>query len=328
MSISFSSTTFDRIKLHKSPDLYSGNNVTPERISLKPLQPEKDIVEKKDKPDKKQRRRAVVATIAAAIGALWCVKKLQVKNIKNIQRTFQDVFMRNDISVEESRAILERYKEIEKIKDNKEYARALFAEAKKNFGLQKTPIELVFEAKEGANGFCCRDNSKISLTPDCSRSHMLNTIHHEFRHAKQHSIAYHAYPDMALRYVLAGLQEQFTRKAADIITSGEVEGVDAIFRQATEELRPQIMERIDEQFGEIDMSKVPSKYTNFAEDCKNGIDHYVDLKEDFAAYFDNFTEVDARKAGAKMDKYTKGKAFTFNWLDELLQKPVHRILGD
>lgn len=89
--------------------------------------------------------------------------------------------MRDDITPEIAKAMKARYKEIEKIKDVKEYAKALFKEAKKNYGIEDDPIKLIFEElKEPPNalGFCRRDNSVISITPEGlkSRGHLMNTI--------------------------------------------------------------------------------------------------------------------------------------------------------
>ena len=135
------------------------------------------------------------AATVATLGTVYGVKKYQVKNIKNIQKAFQETFMRDDITVEQTREMLKRYKAIEKIKDRKEYIQALFDEAKKNYGLENSNIKLIFEDKKGYAGFCKRDNSEISITTSCSRSHILNTIHHEFRHAKQHNMVFNAYPE-------------------------------------------------------------------------------------------------------------------------------------
>ena len=152
----------------------------------------------------------------------------------------------------------------------------MFEEAKKNYGLEKSPIKLSFQDKEIASGFCQRDNSVISITPKCSRSHILNTMHHEFRHAKQHIYALPEYSVL--------------NKCEEIIAQGK--------DKSLEEMEELMIKEV-----------APEKYLEWAKKCRTGIQEYVDADKDFVKYWNNFTEVDARQAGRTINKFVKGKAF-------------------
>ena len=215
------------------------------------------------------------------MGAIYGVKKYQVKNIKNIQKAFQETFMRDDITVEQTKEMLKRYKEIEKIKDREEYIKALFEEAKKNYGFEKNPIKLIFEDKKGSNGFCKGDNSAICITPSCSRSRILNTMHHEFRHAKQHL---YSQPERYFRDKLNNIMDAYIDKNQSITPE-----------KAIELLRQEV---------------IPEKYQEWANKCRTARANYAGMEKDFVATWNNFMEVDARQAGRSIDKFVKGKAFT------------------
>ena len=240
-----------------------------------------------------------VATSVVAFGAaVYGVKKFQVKNIKNIQKAFQEVFMRDDISIEETREILRRYKEIEKIKDKQKYTEALFEEAKKNFGMEKTDIKLSITERKGLLGFCERDNSAIGISPTCPRREILDTMHHEFRHAKQHAIIYSEYPEVAKKnYKLYRIFDVLNKvlKGKSSKKAGAQEKFEDYLQRNYVDCTP---ERKDD------------KYKEYARKLKDGQDNYVSSNEDEIKYWNNFTEQDARKSGRVISKYVKAKAFT------------------
>ena len=59
---------------------------------------------------------------------------------------------------------------------------------------------------------------------------------------------------------------------------------------------------------------VSEKDKVWVEKCRDGIDNYTDLDDNFGEYYKNFTEIDARKAGCKINKFVKGIAFDFESL--------------
>ena len=71
----------------------------------------------------------------------YAITTIELQKLKQLQKTFQDVFLNPDISIGEAKIMFDRYKEIEKIEDKTEYTKALFEEAKRNFGFKNSKIE-------------------------------------------------------------------------------------------------------------------------------------------------------------------------------------------
>lgn len=304
-------------------------------------QPQTDKVEFGNKQSMSKTKKILLCLGSIAMTALatiYSIRKFQVKNIQNVQKAFQEVFMRDDISLEQAREMLKRYKEIEKIADDKEYAKALFKEAKKNFGFEKSKIQLVFKDKEGASGYCNRTNEEISITPKCSRTQMLDTIHHEFRHAKQHNIIFNLYPEeyLGARVIVDSYAVEMIKKG---LTVKDI-NIEELWSKALKEYREKGIDLTNrknklrmENYKEI-LQKyfvkepVPDKYKQWADKCKNGMRNYVGSQVNFTEYWNNFTEIDARYAGRKMSKYIKSKAFTPNdWISDIFAKYGMKFLN-
>lgn len=247
------------------------------------------------------------AIATGGIGIAYAIKKAQVKNIKNVQKAFKDVFMRDDITIEETKKMLSRYKEIEKITDREEYIKALFKEVKKNFGMEKTDIKLIFEDMKGFAGFCKGDNSAISITPNCPRKYILNIMHHEFRHAKQHELIYLLDPKLAKRaFFNINDNPQLQKEVEEMVTkAGKDCNVDMIYEQLLERYEKELEQKVLKRYGNVD--KISGKIKEFAEKLKNAQDNYT--IEDVSEYWQNFMEIDARFAGNTSEKFIRGKAF-------------------
>ena len=67
-------------------------------------------------------------------------------------------------------------------------------------------------------------------------------------------------------------------------------------------------------YGDMIPETVSEKDKVWVEKCRDGIDNYTDLDDNFGEYYKNFTEIDARKAGCKINKFVKGIAFDFESL--------------
>ncbi len=278
--------------------------------------PNEDTVEIGDKPKMSKTKKilfGIGAALVSATGIVYGVKKAQVKNIKNIQKSFKEIFMRDDITVEQTREVMKRYKEIEKITDREEYAKALFEEVKKNYGMEKSNIKLIFENQEGAGGFCRRDNSAISITPATTKKEMMNIMHHEFRHAKQHEVLYNVYPEKAKA---ACMREARARDWDEIVDNYIDQHHNGVSPEELNEVANRLMneaveKRIKINFGTLDKKNISDKYLEYAEKIKNASENYVHGRDDVLGYWNNFTEVDARRAGELAEKYIKGEVFNY-----------------
>ena len=69
-------------------------------------------------------------------------------DIPSVQQTFKEVFLREELTEEETVQILNKYKELEKIKvtgSRKEYVNALFEIAKQNYGFSAKSTKLIYD---------------------------------------------------------------------------------------------------------------------------------------------------------------------------------------
>lgn len=291
-----------------------------------------DTIEISSKKKTKQKTLTIISLLTAlGISVTYAVKKAQVKNIKNVQKIFQDVFLRDNITEKETREMLNRYKEIEKIKDTKEYAKALFEEAKKNYRMDDTDIKLVFDlpckGAKNASGFYSDKDKLISITTTQNRRHILNTMHHEFRHAVQHRAGRTSEYSLQLRAMIDKYTTDLIEHTPDIDLSDPKinQKLTDIINRAKKELKEKgfpkndknLMERLELEHKLVkNKFTVPEKYSSWADKCTEQQLYHDIVKADdnFKAYYEQFTEKDARYAGSAIDKFVKGKAFSLDWL--------------
>ena len=223
----------------------------------------------------------------ALIGGVIGIRKYKASYIEKAQKTFQEVFMRDDITKEEKINILKRYKEIEKIKDKEEYAKAIFKEAKKNYGFEKyenvhmefnKSWDKFFENKSlGGATF----DGEIKIKTTQSREQLINSIHHELRHQKQHYYS--------LNYDIDKTVENFLSDA------------EPVFK---EYINKESLEKMWNM--KFDKSNVPEKYYEFAQKCIENLKTHIKPEVDINGYKKQFIETDAYKAGDNIDKLLRG----------------------
>jgi hypothetical protein len=103
------------------------------------------------------------------------------------------------LTEKEAREMLDRYKEIEKIRitgSKEEYARALFNEAKNNYGFADTALEISYYdwSSLGQGGSYTPTHSLVEISSSNDIKRLMNVIHHELRHVKQTYLAINAKP--------------------------------------------------------------------------------------------------------------------------------------
>lgn len=178
---------------------YSPVQNNPNAPKLTTLQEDKIEIQGKEEKKKKNLKPLWITLGVLAAGAVGIMtaatisvhrgRKAELR--KDMAEMFKNVFLNENITQEEAEKMLLRYKAIEKIKDKKEYIKALFDEACKNYGLDKDGIKLVISDKKlagslgNANGRWETGNRIVRISPECERKKLLNTIHHELRHALQ-----------------------------------------------------------------------------------------------------------------------------------------------
>ena len=270
-----------------------------------------------------------LATVAGVLG----IRAYRNNYINKAQKTFQEVFMRDNITKEETIALLKRYKKIQKIENKEEYAKAVFEEAKQNFGFKDKPIKLIFKdlSNSEARGGCHLLNDLIETDlKKGSKETLLGHIHHELRHAKQHEIMFNEFPEYAQEKALnkflrpkAGCEEKAKEAILGKISFEEIfeypeiakyyyddclgkVSLDEADQKTIQKFKGKIDELLKKYFGELSPENVPSKYKEFARKCKANNMNYINIDIDKKAYRKQFVEDDAYQIENKIHKLLSG----------------------
>lgn len=234
---------------------------------------------------RKTKEKTLIAIGIATLLGTGAVMGLREAHIKKAQQTFKEVFMRDAITRKETIDILKRYKEIEKIKDNNEYVKAMFDEAKKNYGLSnigklKLRYDKTFdEFIEGLGNES--STATVSIKTTAKRKDLGNIIHHELRHIKQdyYAINYDA--------------ERFINPI-----NAKKTGVLAKYKSTPKDF--------EEMWGiKFDKNNVPEKYQEFAKKVLDNLEHYIEPTIDCNGYRHQFIEEDAYNCGNKIEVIIK-----------------------
>lgn len=246
-------------------------------IGKKNLQPNNHLVNT-NKPVKQT--ELTTSTASNAIKT-YAISNIELQKLRQLQKNFQDVFLNPNISIGEAKIMLDRYKEIEKIQDKSEYIKAVFEEAKRNFGFKNSKIELAIQPKEimiGYVGSADQAFTRLELREDISKENILETIHHEFRHFKQHYLSYKYAP---------ALYRDAVAKRIESVSGGKV-------KNAWQDLN-KFVEWINQNIGEeAKEGTIPAQYKTFAQKCLKATENYVYPDNSQTGYWDNFLEADAR----------------------------------
>lgn len=204
------------------------------------------------------------------------------KNLPDVQKKFKDVFLRNDLTEEQTREILRGYKEVEKLgltASKEEYIKAVFEQAKKNYQIYNPSMTIKIDNNiifEGACGACAHENGAVFITKrglQESHSRLFEIIHHELRHAKQNECLYNCIPDgsikgliytdyIHIKYPNAADAMNFYREIAKKAGSSDCSKKE-VQREIDKILH--VDKIIEERFGKPDINKVPEEYRKIVE---------------------------------------------------------------
>ena len=228
-------------------------------------------------------------------------KFTDLKNdMPRVQKTFREIFLREDLTEKEALEILNRYKEVEKIAitgKKEEYIEALFKEAKRNFSFENSNIDLkiVSEAKNYGGG-SGRWLNYIEINKNRPIEDFLGTIHHEFRHKAQRFLEVnHSFNDVV------------RAEGVCAYNSGpqKVKSLEQYLKEDwfTEDYVNHIKNKALSMFNikEFDTKRVPESLKEYAKKCIKANETYIEGREairqgQYNRYYDNFLEVDARSA--------------------------------
>ena len=265
---------------------------------------------------------AVVGTLLAVKGANTyrtnkALKQIDQKflnlqeKLPDVQKTFKSIFLRDDITEKETLEILNRYKEIEKIgvtESKEKYIEALYKEANKNYGIE--PIKLRLEdvaKKKTIGGRAAYFNHYIYINPNVKKDKLMDVIHHELRHAKQHILEYNYNPEkfkQSLAYPDTFKSDKEVLQYVDELIDGGLLDRFKIRDKIAEKFKERLDHIVQKFMGKPNIDKVPKEQRSFAEkilDSSLKTDLY-EYSYNYEYYKNRFCEIDARFAGENMAK--------------------------
>ena len=241
-----------------------------------------------------------ILTIGTFIAAI-ALNKINKVTPTKLQQVFNDVYMREDISLEQAKNIANKFKEIEKIENREDFIKAAFEETKKNFGFADKPIKLTFEPAKGSEyGYCLKDNSAINITDNCPRRSIISCLHHEFRHAKQNELMFNEFPEYARERLVDKLYKdefgKIDKEVIDYVDSlidKNILDENEIQKRILQKFGYKIDDLIKTNYGELSPNNVPEKYKEFAKKCMENNKKYIKNTENKQEYRKQFIEADA-----------------------------------
>ena len=216
------------------------------------------------------------------------------------KKVFSGAFMRDDLSDEETVEIMNRYREIKKIKDDDEYAKAMFEEAKKNFGFKDADIKLIlsegkirgdYQTLGKTNPLC----GFIEIAKNQDRYGIADSIHHEMRHMKQSYLAFNANPSLYVNNLLINNLIAHNKDENDISRIMTVQ----YLRDTIEGIKKYM------KVENPSIENIPENKRNFAMQLLYESRNYVTSDADHEAYMKTLEERDAYKIGRMMGDLIK-----------------------
>jgi len=211
------------------------------------------------------------------------------KNLPEVQKKFKEAFLRNDLTEEQTKEILNGYKEVEKFGLNstkEEYVKALFEQVKKNYQIYNPKMTIYTKNTnklwEGACGGCGHGNDAIYMSSkgmQSAHAELFDIIHHELRHAKQNECLYNCYPNGAIKaeiyhdYIMNKFPifDEYLKISKEIAQEA---GTGDYYKKEWQEVvnkKFNMDKIIEERFGNPDPSKVPEEYKKISEQINQEI---------------------------------------------------------
>lgn len=301
--------------------------VNPQKISF----PMKDLeqVVGSDAGSAKNTPKKIIGLVTGALAGIGAYVRNSIKNraiakidkkfdalsedLPRVRDTFQNVFMREDIGIEETSSMLDRYRDIEKLKvtgKKDDYIKALFKEAKKNFGFEKADIPLVIEDEVQGNSACAgctKDLMQygIHIKRNSKKMSHMNIIHHELRHEKQNYIAINYDKEDYIKTSFKAVYDEALSNKNDFMHDCVK---DKTFEQYYDEMKDVAKDdifQIEQMYGKLDIANLSEKEIQFAKKCLGAKKTRIDGSVNFKEYKKNFLEQDAFKTGQMMDSLFK-----------------------
>lgn len=222
-------------------------------------------------------------------------KNITPEILKIYQSKFQSLFLREDISLEETKNIIKRYKSIEKTEDKIEYAKTFYEETKRNFGFENIDLPLRFQpAKKYKTGTSIGGAKslmhEVVICPDIDRTKLPQIIFHELRHIKQNYYA----ANLDFRKYLNCIFNRLRPSLPENTTENDM--LMAIYLTA---------DKMVKRWGNFSPKNIPKQDMEYAKKCLNAHEHYISPKSELDEYLKNFLEQDAYGSELEFEKLYK-----------------------
>ena len=225
-------------------------------------------------------------------------------DLPKVQDTFKKVFRRDDLTVEQTKELLTKYKGLELLRIDKnmsreDYAKAVMKVASEGYDLEHANINLVIKPLKDtkAGGYWDVLQNSVVIGDKSSKEYFFACIHHELRHAKQsQAVIENLDVNKKLEYI--------KNKAYNSLVEGGFAPKDKTLWEKevwTPEFTKDIVDCIGGRLARKNVVKTPENI-EYAERMFDAEKNHVDIDKDFAKYWTNPKEVDARAAETSMNK--------------------------
>lgn len=252
-------------------------------------------------------------------------------DIPGTQKKFKEIFMRENLTEEETINMLKRYEKIEKdgLKQSKEeYWQAVFEEAKANYKFEDFDIKMSLDKELGDKvaGEWSRESKTVRIKPSIDKKYGFGTIHHELRHAKQDEILKYCSEDDFIRITGKSMYESSKKRGFNTVKNTSLEEYiketfytfDNFSKSMREDVKKyfKTLTGLDEYMTPEELAKIPKEKINLAKKFLNELES-PDIETDFNAYWKNAREIDARFTEDTINEMitglnTKNRAKIFN----------------
>lgn len=230
-------------------------------------------------------------------------------DLPKVQDTFKKVFRRDDLTVEQTKELLTKYKGLELLRIDKnvsreDYAKAVMEVASEGYDLEHGNIKLVFDSMKNtkADGYWNPANSEVILYDKSSKESFFCLIHHELRHAKQ--------TQTVLENMDSGKKIEYLKDCVynSMVNDGSWTKGRTLWEKEvwTPEFAEDITDTVCSRvlgpgLARKNVVKTPENI-EYAKRMYEAQLNYVQMDKDFAKYWANDREVDARAAETAMNK--------------------------
>ena len=237
----------------------------------------------------------IAGTAATIYGGVVLHRQINKPSIEKVAKNFSEIF-RKEVSADDAQKMVNRYKEIFEIKDEKTFRDTMFNQLKKDYGLENTDFGLTIEkledgigggfnhlgAKNGKVGEGLRldSNNCVQINEKYAKKRKVyfSKLVHELNHAKQFEIAYRTNSKEAMKI---NLSERLINDTAVF------DKVQKYIKEVMGDTKPDSL---------IKGSKEYELGLKYIADMK----HYVSSSQDFDTYLGQFIETESRNAEKMM----------------------------